>query len=67
LSVNNDNFIKFSGLTLHISQQKPQMILCKRKVCVHHYLDGKLAMFHGPRNLAVFKANGELIREQKNA
>jgi len=33
----------------------------KVKVRVHRYPDGRLALFHGPRGLARFDAQGRLI------
>ena len=66
-TVNNDNCIKFSGLTLQIPSNTYRCHYVKVKVCVHRYPDGKLAIFHGPRKLAAYKANGKLIREQKAA
>ncbi|WP_176697472.1 hypothetical protein [Burkholderia sp. CCA53] len=32
----------------------------KVKVRVHRYLDGRLAIFHGPRRLARYTADGQL-------
>ena len=41
------------------------------RVCVHRYLDGSLAIFHGPRKLADYDHQGKLglkrnIMEQVN-
>ena len=33
---------------------------------VHEYPDGRLAVFHGPRRLATFEANGSCKEENKS-
>jgi hypothetical protein len=37
----------------------------KVKVNVYRYLDGTLAIFHGPRRLANYDAWGKLIEERQ--
>ena len=66
-TVNNDNCVSFKGLTLQIPPDKYRCHYVRAKVRVHHYLDGRLAIFHGPRKLAVYDAQGNLIDKKKRA
>jgi transposase len=66
-TVNNDNCVSFKGLTLQIPPDKYRCHYVRVKVRVHHYPDGQLAIFHGPRNLAVYDAQGNLIDKKKQA
>jgi hypothetical protein len=36
----------------------------KAKVRVHRYPDGRLAVFHGPRRLADYNADGKLLKSR---
>ena len=59
-TVNNDNCVSFKGLPLQIPSNEYRCHYVKAKVRVHCYLDGSMAIFHGPRKLAEYDENGEL-------
>jgi transposase len=59
--VKNDNTVVFQGLRLQIPRSRPRVHFVKAKVRVHHYPDGTHAIFHGPKCLARYQANGHLI------
>lgn len=61
--VGNDNTVAFQGLRLQIPRSRIRAHFVKAKVRVHQYCDGTHAVFHGPRCLARYRANGELIEE----
>lgn len=60
-TVDNDNTVRYRGLSLQIPQDKHRYHYVRVKVRVHEYPDGALAVFHGPRKLAHYGANGELL------
>ena len=66
-TVNNDNCVRFEGLSLQIPPDKYRCHYVRVKVRVHRYPDGRLAIFHGPRKLAVYDAQGNLIDKKKQA
>jgi len=66
-TVNNDNCVSFKGLTLQIPPDKYRCHYVRVKVRVHHYPDGRLAIFHGPRKLAIYDAQGNLLDKKKRA
>lgn len=59
--VGNDNCVKFEGLSLQIPADRHRCNYVKARVRVHRYPDGGLAIFHGPRRLANYSAEGELV------
>ena len=54
--VNNDNTISYKGKILQIPKNEFRYSYRKAKVNVHEYLDGRVALFHGPRKLVEFPA-----------
>ena len=56
--VGRDNCVSWSGRSLQIPEQRHRRHYVKAMVCVHHYPDGRLAIFDGPRCLVRFNANG---------
>jgi hypothetical protein len=60
--VGNDNCVGFEGKKLQIPADRHRMHYVKLKVRVHRYPDGRLAVFHGPRKLADYDHQGELIQ-----
>lgn len=67
-TVGNDNCVRFAGLTLQIPADRHRCNYVKAKVRVHRYPDGSLAIFHGPRKLASYTAEGKpLATELKQA
>ena len=57
----NDNTVRYRGLTLQIPPDHHRHHYVKARVRVHEYPDGTLALFHGPRCLARYNADGEPI------
>lgn len=58
--VANDNTVRYQGLSLQIPQDPHRFHDVKVTVRVHAYPDGTLAVFHGPRCLARYSAEGAL-------
>jgi hypothetical protein len=58
--VGNDNTVRYRGLSLQIppSPIRPHFVKVRVRVRVHDYPDGTLALFHGPRCLARYRADG---------
>lgn len=59
-TVGRDNCVSFEGFILQIPADPYRCNYIKAKVRVHRYLDGTLAIFHGPRKLAGYDQNGNL-------
>ncbi len=59
--VGRDNCVSWLGRSLQIPEQTHRRHYVKATVCVHEYPDGRLVVFDGPRRLARYDANGELI------
>ena len=59
--VAKDNTVRYQGTTLQIPQNPHRFHYVKVTVRVHEYPDGTLAVFHGPRCLARYQADGQLI------
>ncbi len=57
--VGRDNTVRHAGL-LQIPASRHRQHYVKARVRVHHYEDGTLALFHGPRCLARYDAAGQL-------
>lgn len=62
--VANDNTVRYQGLSLQIPQDPHRLHYVKVTVRVHEYPDGTLAVFHGPRCLARYHAEGRLIETE---
>lgn len=62
--VGHDNCVRYDGLSLQIPEQRHRHHFVKAKVRVHAYGDGALAVFHGPRRLARYHADGRLRTEE---
>lgn len=62
--VGNDNTVRYRSLSLQIQPDRHRHHYVKARVRVHEYPDGTLAVFHGPRCLARYRATGELIDSQ---
>jgi Winged helix-turn helix len=61
--VQNDNTVRYEGRVLQIPEQRHRRHFVKANVRVHEYPDGRLAIFHGPRRLADYEADGTLINQ----
>ena len=63
-TVGKDNCVRFEGVSLQIPSQRHRLHYVKARVQVHRYLDGQLAVFHGPRCLALYDARGRLLEKE---
>ncbi len=61
--VSNDNTLRYKNRSLQIPADRHRHHYVKARVRVHEYPDGTLAVFHGPRRLACYTAQGEPIDE----
>ena len=59
--VANDNTVRYQGRCLQIPADPHRFHYVKVTVRVHEYPEGTLAVFHGPRCLARYQADGQLI------
>src|SRR4051812_973202 len=59
--VGTDTPVRPAGRVLQIPEQRHRRHFVKAAVRVHEYPDGRLAIFHGPRRLADYEADGTLI------
>ena len=58
-TVANDNTVRYKRRLLQLPEDRHRRHYVKAQVRVHEYPDGTLAVFHGPRCLARYHANGE--------
>ena len=58
-TVMNNNCVTFENLTLQIPANGEHHHYVKTCVRVHRYVDGTLAVFHGPRKLAAYDVDGK--------
>jgi hypothetical protein len=61
--VGNDNTVRYEGKVLQIPEAAHRRHYVKARVRVHEYPDGSLAVFHGPRRLARYSADGAPMAE----
>ncbi len=66
-TVNNDNTVRYKNLSLQIPEDRHRRHYVKAKVRVHEYPDGHLAVFHGPRRLARYQADGAVLDQTKQS
>jgi len=64
-TVRPDNCVSYQGKQLQIPADHQRINYVKVKVRVHEHEDGSLSVFHGPRQLAKYDANGELLVKRK--
>lgn len=60
--VGNDNCVRYRNLTLQIPADDHRCHYVKASVRVHEYPNGTLALFHGPRCLARYTAQGNAVQ-----
>lgn len=60
-TVRSDNCVAWRGMTLQIPAHRHRCHFVKVKVSVHEYPEGTLSIFHGPRCLARYDAQGVLL------
>ena len=63
--VDNDNCVRFEGMSLQIPADEFRYHYVRTQVRVHRYVDSTLALFHGPRKLADFDAKGTPIKPRE--
>ncbi len=63
-TVDNDNCVSFEGRKLQIPTSSTRAHYVKAQVRVHRYVDGTLTLFHGPRKLAAYDAQGNPFVQQ---
>ncbi len=63
--VGNDNTVRYAGMTLQLPPVPERAHFVKATVRVHEYPHGSLAIFHGPRRLADYTKEGQLIETKK--
>jgi hypothetical protein len=66
-NVSADNCVSFEGMKLQIPANPYRCHYVKVDVRIHRYLDGSLAVFHGPRKLANYDRRGKLKEIKKAA
>jgi transposase len=62
-TVGNDNTVRYRKLSLQLPQSPLRRHFVKVRVRVHHYPDDTLAVFHGPRCLARYSPDGQLLAD----
>src|SRR5512143_1931369 len=62
-TVGNDNCVRFNGFVLQIPRDQYRCHYVKVRIRVHRYPDGSLALFHGPRRLALYDSRGKALSE----
>lgn len=60
-TVGNDNTVRFEGRVLQIPPSPLRPHYVRARVRVHKYPDGTYAIFHGPRAIARYGADGALL------
>ena len=60
--VGNDNCVRYRNLTLQIPADHHRCHYVKASVRVHEYPNASLALFHGPRCLARYTAQGKTVQ-----
>jgi len=59
--VGKDNSVQFERLHLQLPQDQHRYHYVKARVTVLKHLDGMISIYHGPRRLAQYTAQGELL------
>ena len=62
--VGNDNCVSYECFKLQIPKSSARAHYVKTNVYVHQYVDGTMALFHGPRKLADFDPQGKPIKQE---
>ena len=60
-----DNCVSFEEKTLQIPKDEYRCHYVRVTARVHRYMDGTLALFHGPRKLADYDSEGKLKKVEK--
>lgn len=65
--VARDNTVSWGRLKLQLPESRLRPHYVKARVRVHQYPDATLAIFHGPRHIARYSAEGELLDQALQA
>jgi transposase len=63
--VGHDNCVSFNNIKLQIPADQHRCHYVKAKVTVLRYLDGRLAILHGPRKIASYDETGQGIKQNE--
>ena len=63
-TVGKDNCVRLDGLVLQIPADRHRYHYIKTRVTVCRHMDGTLSLFHGPRRLARYDAQGQLLQDE---
>ena len=63
--VGADNIVRYQNMKLQIPPSELRHHYVKAQVRVHHYPDDTLAVFHGPRRIGRYQADGTLMQEKQ--
>lgn len=63
-TVGNDNCVSYECFKLQIPKSSARAHYVKTNVRVHQYVDGTMAVFHGPRKLANYDRQGNPIKQE---
>ncbi len=63
--VNNDHCVSYKGQALQIPRDNVRNHYLRATVRVHEYDSGRKAIFHGPRRLALYDIDGNIIASNK--
>ena len=63
-TVSKDNCVRLNGLVLQIPADRHRYHYIKARVTVCRHMDGTLSLFHGPRRLARYDAQGRLLQDE---
>lgn len=66
-TVNHDNCVRFKNHVMQLPKDRHRCHYVKAKVRIHVYPAGQYAVFHGPRKLADYDANGQLLTQLAKA
>jgi hypothetical protein len=64
-TVGNDNCVRFDNMHLQLPADEFRHHYARTHVRVHRYVDGTLAVFHGPRKLGGYSKSGELVNAKE--
>lgn len=62
-TVNKDNTVSYQNKRLQIPANNHRFSYAKTKVRIQEYSTGAMAIFHGPRCLGYFEADGMLLAD----
>ena len=63
-TVGKDNCVRLDGLVLQIPADRHRYHYIKARVTVCRHMDSTLSLFHGPRRLARYDENGQVIADE---